>query len=153
MKKILFIAFAAVFASALSVMAQAAVTCGTPGTEGMPSCSTVSGQNQACCIPPYYKGSKSVAKPGTKTTSNKIKVSKEAASAEISTVANNNAPADFSHAQAVSVKTANQAVAAQTAPAQTATGPSTPSTPATPAAPAASASSAVKSASSAKAAK
>ncbi|MBO4707269.1 MAG: hypothetical protein J5594_01755 [Elusimicrobiaceae bacterium] len=68
MKNIFLTIFTAMVALTLTVTAKAALTCGVPGTEGLPSCSAVANPNEKCCIPPVYKGIKTVVKPGNKTT-------------------------------------------------------------------------------------
>ena len=166
MKQISFTSFAVIFglmAIAFTAPAQAVVTCGVPGTEGLPTCNTVSDSKQACCVPPYYKGVKTVTTPGTKATANKVShVPTKWSNATVTTTVNNNTPADFIPSP-VNNKTASvhQATVAQTAPAQTAPTPAAPSvasvsvTPAASAAPALSAgsASAVKSASASSSAK
>lgn len=68
MKKIFFTVFMVFFAlMAFALVASAAPTCGVPGTEGLPTCGTVSKSDQKCCIPPNYRGVKTVVKPGDKT--------------------------------------------------------------------------------------
>ena len=82
MKKIFVTLFAMVCALTIfSLSADAQVTCGVPGTEGMPSCSTVSSSNQKCCIPPHYKGVKTVIK-GNKAQANSNQNSNTAVIAE-----------------------------------------------------------------------
>lgn len=68
MKKIFVMVFVSVFAAiTLPTVVKAAVACGVPGTEGLPTCSATSKPGEACCVPPYYKGIKTVVKSGSKT--------------------------------------------------------------------------------------
>ena len=154
MKRTYFMAFAAAFGLAafvLSTPAQA-LTCGIPGTEGMPTCSAKPVPGQACCVPPQYKGVKTVATSGNKTAAvNHSHINPAAANISTTAQVNNNEPAAYapapSNTSAVSV---TSVVSVQTTPAM-ATGPSVPATPAAPAAPAASAAKSVKGASGVKA--
>ena len=148
MKKILSLAFIASFVLAALALPAAvyALTCGVPGTEGMPTCNAKSNPNQDCCVPPQYKGVKTVASSGNKTpVMHHPQISAEAANASVVAQNNNNEPAAYaptpSNVPTVSV---TEVVAVQAVPAQTASGPSTPATPATSAAKAVSTSSGVK---------
>ena len=130
---------------ALSTPAQA-LTCGVPGTENMPTCSAQAAPGQVCCVPPQYKGVKTVATSGNKApVMHHVPINPAAATVSATVPANNNEPADYvpapSNVVSVSV---TEITSAQTAPVQMSAGPAAPATPATPAATTASASKAVK---------
>lgn len=154
MKKISFMAFAVIFgliALALPRTAKAALTCGTAGTEGMPTCNSVSNPGEKCCVPAYHKGIKTVVKTGTKTQAHATHVmnssvaeqSHTAVAAPAQTAPAVNAPTPSPIVPSVS-SSVGKTESAQSAPAAMA--PSAPSAPSAPAA-AASTSSSAKAAS------
>lgn len=158
MKKIFFMAFAVIFglmAIAFVTTAQAAVTCGAPGTEGMPTCNTLSTPNDKCCVPPYYKGIKTVAKTGTKTTAMHAHPipSSVAEQAQATATVTPNVPAAMTPKPIHIVPTASAASEVAQAAAPTAPAAMAPAAPATPSVPAPSVSVSVSHASGAKASK
>jgi len=67
MKRLLITTFATAFVFALALPALAQSICGSSGTEGMPSCSTVKA-GTSCCVPPAAKVSSKTVKTSGKAT-------------------------------------------------------------------------------------
>jgi len=147
MKKIFFMAFAIIFgliALALPRAAKAALTCGTAGTEGMPTCNSVSNPGEKCCVPAYHKGIKTVVKTGTKTQAHAHAVHVNSAVATeshtaVAATAQQTAPAINAPTPSPVIPSAS-AVVGKTESAQSAPAAMAPSAPVAPSAPAAAAS-------------
>ena len=145
MKKLVVISFASAFVLALALPASAQSVCGTSGTEGMPSCSSVKA-GTGCCIPPAPKVSSKTVKKGGKVKAEMA----HANQVQVTVHVNSNQPAEMgtgNGGNGGSVPSVSHTVVAQkpTAPAAMATGPTSgasvvsASASATPAAPAAAA--------------
>lgn len=123
MKKLVVISFASAFVLALALPASAQSVCGSAGTEGMPSCSSVKA-GTGCCIPPAAKVSSKTVKKGGKVKAEMAHANQIQVTAHV----NSNQPAEMgtgNGGNGGSTPSVSHTVVAQkpTAPAAMATGP------------------------------